>query len=722
MLDLIEIDYLSLKTQLERAAVSDPFTHLGPIDNAEMSLRIWYPNALAISIEVNNKQYPLTLLETGLFGLFDGKAIIKDSLYLVHVVLADNRTLSYFDPYQFRDIAPNKARVHEPIYAYHEMGAQLCHYQIKNQSVAGTRFVVFAPNASAVSLIGDFNHWNGQCHPMQRLEEGLWAIFIPELTDGTAYKFEIKDKDGNRLPHKADPWGYHSDQYPSFSSRVYNQAAYQWHDQTWQTRLFTPPHKTPLSFYELHAGSWKRHENGDYLTYRELAAELIPYLQEMGYTHLELMPLSEFPFYGSWGYQPVGLFAPTSRFGAPDDFKYFVDACHQANIGVILDWVPAHFPADEHGLAHFDGSALFNDPDPRRGWHPDWKSYIYDYSRPHVREFLVSNALYWFEHFHIDGLRVDAVASMLYLDYSREHGEWIPNHEGGNHNHDAISLLRWFNEEIYKHYPNAITIAEESTAFDGVTRPTYAGGLGFGFKWNMGWMHDSLSYIKHPTVHRKYHHHDLTFPLVYAFSENYVLALSHDEVVYGKASIHNKMPGDEWQKAANLRAYLGYMYGQPGKKLNFMGTEIGQTAEWNLESQLEWHWMQYGKHQGIQRLVKDLNQLYRDFPALYQNDCDASGFEWRIMDDADNSVIAHERLGDNEERMMVVSNFTQIPREQYRIPTPVSGIYHLRLNTDDSQYWGSATEINSKIEVKDGAIHLTLPPLSTLFLEWVNPS
>ncbi len=720
MLDIIEVDYLALKTQLERAAMSDPFTHLGPIDDAEMSLRIWDPNALSVSIEVNNKQYPLTLLEPGLFGLNDGKAIIKGSLYLVHAVLADKRTVSYFDPYQFRDIAPNKTRVHEPIHAFREMGAQLCQYKIKNQSVAGTRFVVFAPNASAVSVIGDFNHWNGQCHPMQRLEEGLWALFIPELAEGASYKFELKDGYGNRLPHKADPWGYNSDQYPSFASRVYDHAAYKWRDKAWQTRPFTEPHKAPLSFYELHAGSWKRKENGDYLTYRELAAELIPYLQEMGYTHLELMPISEYPFYGSWGYQPIGLFAPTSRFGTPDDFKYFVDACHQANIGVILDWVPAHFPADEHGLANFDGSALFNDPDPRRGWHQDWQSFIYDYSRPHVREFLVSNALYWFEHFHLDGLRVDAVASMLYLDYSRNHGEWIPNHEGGNHNHDAISLLRWFNEEIYKHFPNAITIAEESTAFDGVTRPTYAGGLGFGFKWNMGWMHDSLSYIKHPPVHRKYHHHELTFPMIYAFSENYVLSLSHDEVVYGKGAIHDKMPGDEWQKAANLRAYLGYMYGQPGKKLNFMGTEIGQTAEWNFEGQLEWHWLQYDKHQGIQRLVKDLNKLYRDFPALYQSDCNPSGFEWRILDDGDNSVIAHERLGDKGERMMIISNFTPVTREHYRIPTPMTGTYRLCLNTDESKYWGAATATCESVDVVDGAISLTLPPLSTLFLEWVK--
>ncbi len=706
----------TITRQLEGAACSAPFSVLGPSALPETALTVWQPEAVKVSVIAGNQSIALTRKESGLFILpFEAGISLDSVLYRIHAEYEKGEQ-TYIDPYQFRDIAPAADSVHNPVTAYHEMGAQLCSYTRGGESVSGTRFVVFAPNASAASVIGDFNQWDGRRHPMQRLENGFWGLFVPGIEAGTSYKFELKDGLGNRLAHKADPWGYHADQYPSFASRVYDHSAYQWQDETWQNRPFTPPHKQPLSFYELHAGSWKRNADGEFLTYRELAAELIPYLSEMGYTHVELMPVSEYPFYGSWGYQPVGLFAPTSRFGTPDDFKYFVDCCHQAGIGVVLDWVPAHFPSDDHGLANFDGTALYNDPDPRRGWHPDWNSYIYDYGRPHVREFLVANALYWLDCFHIDGLRVDAVASMLYLDYSRNHGEWIPNHDGGNHNYDAISLLRWVNEEVYRHHPKAITIAEESTAFPGVTQPTYNGGLGFGFKWNMGWMHDSLSYIKEEPVHRKYHHGTLTFPLVYAFSENYVLSLSHDEVVYGKGSIHNKMPGDEWQKAANLRAYLGFMYGQPGKKLNFMGTEIGQTAEWNHDSQLEWHWMQYEKHQGVQNLVKDLNHLYRTEPALYDRDCEPSGFEWRMMDDADQSVIAHERLDDNGNRMLVVSNFTPVVRENYRIVIPVEGRYELVLNTDDKRYWGSGVSPEQTVVVKNGEVSLTLPPLATVFL------
>lgn len=567
-----------------------------------------------------------------------------------------------------------------------------------NSSISGVRFLVFAPNASAVSVVGHFNAWDGRRHPMQRLDDGLWGLFIPELEEGTLYKFELKDSAGEGLPHKADPWGYSSEQYPSFASKVFDQAKYDWQDSAWQNRPVTAKHQQALSFYELHAGSWRKNAQGEFLDYRELADELIPYLSDMGYTHVELMPVSEHPFYGSWGYQPIGLFAPTSRFGSPDDFKYFVDQCHQANIGVVLDWVPAHFPSDDHGLANFDGTSLFNDPDPRRGWHQDWKSYIYDYGRDHVRRFLVSNALFWFEHYHIDGLRVDAVASMLYLDYSREHDQWIPNHEGGNVNFDAVSLLRWVNEEVYRHYPNAMTIAEESTAFPGVTKPTDMGGLGFGFKWNMGWMHDSLSYIQEEPIHRSYHHNTITFPMVYAFSENYVLSLSHDEVVYGKGSMLDKMPGDEWQKTANLRAYMGYMYGQPGKKLNFMGAEIAQSAEWNHDGQLEWHWLEYPRHSGMQALVKDLNGLYTSEPAMYEQDCDPAGFEWRVQDDADNSILAHERIALNGDKVLVVSNFTPVPRQGYTLGVPVEGVYELLLNTDDNKYWGSGADVKDVVE------------------------
>ncbi len=685
------IPITTLREQLERAAFPSPFSVLGPNATPEAALTVWLPEAKSASLLLDDKAIALNEAAPGLFTLSCDKAALENRLYRIHARYADGEH-TFIDPYQFRNIAPESVRLHTPSTAYREM-APTCTFERDDETVAGTRFMVFAPNASAVSVIGEFNHWDGRRHPMQRLDDGFWALFVPGIEAGVSYKFELKDGLGNRLPHKADPWGYHAEQYPSFASKVFDQNGYQWQDANWQQRPFTPPHKQPLSFYELHAGSWKRHENGEFLTYRELADELVPYLTDMGYTHVELMPVSEYPFYGSWGYQPVGLFAPTSRFGSPDDFKFFVDRCHQAGIGVILDWVPAHFPSDDHGLANFDGTALYNDPDPRRGWHPDWKSFIYDYGREHVREFLVANALFWLEHFHIDGLRVDAVASMLYLDYSRNHDEWIPNHDGGNHNYDAISLLRWVNEEVYRHYPNAITIAEESTAFPGVTRPTSEGGLGFGFKWNMGWMHDSLSYIKEDPIHRQYHHNTLTFPMVYAYNENFVLSLSHDEVVYGKASIHNKMPGDEWQKAANLRAYLGYMYGQPGKKLNFMGTELGQTAEWNHDGQLEWHWMQYEKHQGVQNLVRDLNHLYRETPALFEGDCDSQGFEWRIGDDAQNSVIAHERFSDDGSRVLVISNFTPVVREGYAIPVPVAGKYALLLNTDDSQYWAQGFSI-----------------------------
>ncbi len=624
-----------------------------------------------------------------------------------------------------QDWLPDLAELAHPSSQYHHMGAQRLTVETGGSLIAGVRFLVYAPNASAVSVVGDFNHWDSRAHPLSALEQGYWGCFVEGLSTGERYKFALRDHTGNSLPHKADPWGYQAEQYPSFASKVYDHSHYRWQDEHWQQRQVTAKHEQPLSIYELHLGSWRRQASGESLSYRQLAAELIPYLTGMGYTHVELMPVAEHPFYGSWGYQPVGLFAPTSRYGSPDDFKFFIDQCHQAGLGVILDWVPAHFPADDHGLAFFDGTALFHDPDPRRGWHQDWQSYIYDYGREHVRRFLVANALYWFEHFHIDGLRVDAVASMLYLDYSRQPGEWIPNAEGGNINHDAASLLRWMNEEVYRLYPNAMTIAEESTSFPGVSRPTYEGGLGFGFKWNMGWMHDSLSYIRQDPIHRQYHHDTLTFPLVYAFSENYVLSLSHDEVVYGKGSLLNKMPGDEWQQTANLRAYMAYMYGQPGKKLNFMGAEIAQSAEWNHDGVLEWHYLQYDRHIGVQRLVRALNTLYQSTPALYELDCDASGFAWCVQNDASRSVIAHERFARNGDKVLVVSNFTPVPRQSYPIPVPQSGQYRLMLNSDDSQYWGSGMPVEQTVntvwdeESGTEVMVIDLPPLSTLFWQFM---
>ncbi len=709
-------------TQLSQAAFSDPFSFLGPYSQEEgVKLRIWIPGADNVQLVLgDNTRFDLIREEASGF-------VLKENIDLTHVhyrLAVDWAGTEQIvdDPYQYHEIYSEYDELHTPKHMYHHMGAQFVTLERGGEHVNGTRFLVYAPHASAISVIGSFNHWDGRRHPLQKMDYGLWGLFVPDLPEGTQYKFEMKSSDGEGLPHKADPWGFHSEQHPSFSSVTYNHDRYNWSDGKWQNRFVTDKSKEALSFYELHAGSWKLNENGDFLNYRELAEQLIPYLKELGYTHVELMPISEHPFYGSWGYQPVGLFAPTSRFGSPDDFKYFVDQCHQAELGVILDWVPAHFPSDDHGLANFDGTPLFHDPDPRRGWHQDWKSYIYDMGKEHVRRFLVSNALYWFEQFHIDGIRVDAVASMIYLDYSRDHGQWIPNVDGGNENYDAIATLKWMNEEVYRHFPNAMTIAEESTAFPGVSAPTFMGGLGFGFKWNMGWMHDSLSYIKEDPVHRKYHHDSLTFPLIYAHSENYVLSLSHDEVVYGKGAIHSKMPGDEWQQTANLRAYMGYMYGQPGKKLNFMGSEFGQTTEWNHDDQLQWFLLQFERHKGLQELTRDLNFLYRHEKALHDQDCHPAGFEWRLQDAKEASILAHERVSESGERILVVSNFTPVPHESFRLGVPNKGVYALLINTDDTDYHGSGSAVYESVEtepvVSEGLEHsllLSIPPLSTVF-------
>ncbi|SEF65326.1 1,4-alpha-glucan branching protein GlgB [Vibrio hangzhouensis] len=713
--------------RLSSASFADPFSFLGPyLQEDEVSLRVWMPGADAVSVQLaSGDRLPLERDE-------DSGFVLKSDLDLrfSHYQLAVdwNGTEQLLDdPYQYHALYAEYDELHTPKEMYHQMGSQFISLERDGEMIEGTRFLVYAPHATAVSLVGSFNAWDGRRNPMQRLDYGVWGIFIPNLPEGEQYKFEMKGPDGEGLPHKADPWGFYAEQYPSFASVTYNHDRYQWQDQKWQSRPVTQKRKEALSFYELHAGSWKRNDNGDFLNYRELAEQLIPYLTDMGYTHVELMPVSEHPFYGSWGYQPVGLFAPTSRFGSPDDFKYFVDQCHQAGLGVVLDWVPAHFPSDDHGLANFDGTPLFHDPDPRRGWHQDWNSYIYDLGREHVRRFLVSNALYWFEQFHIDGIRVDAVASMLYLDYSRSHDQWIPNADGGRENYDAIATLKWMNEEVYKHFPNAMTIAEESTAFPGVSAPTFMGGLGFGFKWNMGWMHDSLSYIQEDPINRKYHHDTITFPLVYAHSENYVLSLSHDEVVYGKHSIHNKMPGDEWQQTANLRAYLGYMYAQPGKKLNFMGAEFGQTGEWNHDDQLQWFLLDFERHQGVKALTKDLNLLYRDEKALYELDSEPKGFEWRLQDAAEASILAHERISETGERILIISNFTPVPHEAFRLGVPLAGKYELLLNTDDRQYAGSdfgtvQTAVTESVEseAQPQSLALRLPPLSTVFYKYVG--
>lgn len=723
--------------ELTAARCGKPFDHLGLIKNPEgagLLLRAWLPGAKAVEVRElgSGKVLAASMSCIDKNGLFEQpfSSRKKPFSYTLHITYPDS-TLDLIDPYQFKDeayagLAEMKLQASN---LYRTLGSHLIETEVAGEKISGVRFAVYAPSATAVSLIGDFNFWDGRRHPMQRSLCGHWVLFVPGLKEGERYKYELKDPLGNRLPHKADPVGFYSEQYPSFASVVYDQSQYQWNDDEWRNSQLNDKLEQPLSIYELHLASWRRHEDGSSLSYRELAEDLISYVKDMGYTHIELMPVSEHPFSGSWGYQPVGMFAPTSRFGTADDFKYFVDQCHQAGIGVILDWVPAHFPSDSHGLARFDGTPLYEYEDPRRGWHPDWNSYIYDFGRDHVRQFLVASALYWLEYFHIDGLRVDAVASMLYWDYSRKAGEWVPNIHGGNHNYEAISLLRWFNEEVYKNYPHAMTIAEESTAFAGVSRPTFTGGLGFGFKWNMGWMHDSLEYMKRDPVHRKYHHSEMSFSMVYHYDENFILSLSHDEVVHGKHSMLYKMPGDEWQQAANLRAYMGFMYAHPGKKLNFMGTEFAQSTEWNHDAQLQWWLLQFDKHKGQQSLIRDLNHLYRNESAMYEADYIRGGFMWLDHGDAERSVYAMLRRNKaGDQSILSVSSLTPSPVPGYRLGVPEAGTYKVVLNTDSSYYWGSDYDMGGlTFHSEETAIHgqshsivINLPPLSTVFIKRVG--
>ena len=598
-------------------------------------------------------------------------------------------------------------------------------HPITHGGLPGVRFVVWAPNASCVSVVGDFNTWDGRRHPMRvHLGVGVWELFVPNAPIDSHYKFEMKGPGGQSVPLKADPVAFAAEHPPQTASVAHGLPHYEWNDTDWlKARANREDRKKPITIYECHLGSWQRvpEEGNRPLTYRELADRLIPYVKDMGYSHIEMLPITEFPFDGSWGYQPVSLFAPTSRFGTPEDFAYFVDAAHAAGIGLILDWVPAHFPNDAHGLASFDGTHLYEHADPRQGFHQDWGTYIYNFGRQEVRAYLIANARFWLDQYHLDGLRVDAVASMLYLDYSRKANEWVPNQYGGNENLEAISFLRKMNEVAYLAAPGVMTIAEESTAWPGVSQPTYNGGLGFGFKWNMGWMHDSLRYIGLDPVHRRHHHHDMTFGLLYAFSENFILPISHDEVVHGKGSLLARMPGDEWQRFANLRAYLGFMYAHPGKKLLFMGCEFGQDREWNHDHSLDWHLLDAPNHKGVQSLVRDLNHVYAATPALYERDCEASGFKWLIGGDVENSVFAFARFGDNGGIAVAVSNFTPVPRTNYRIGVPKAGHYKEAVNTDAATYAGSNIGnlggVDSEpvsVHGEEQSINVTLPPLSTL--------
>jgi 1,4-alpha-glucan branching enzyme len=594
--------------------------------------------------------------------------------------------------------------------------------------VPGTAFAVWAPNAIRVSVVGDFNHWDGRRHPMRlRRECGVWELFLPGVGLGAAYKFELLDRDGQLLPQKADPYARAAEMRPATASIV---APLPPVLPPAPGRQAANALDAPVSIYEVHLGSWRRkpEEGNRWLSWDELADELLPYAQDMGFTHLELLPISEHPFDGSWGYQTLGLYAPTARFGPPQGLQRFIERAHAAGLGVILDWVPAHFPTDTHGLSRFDGTALFEYADPREGFHNDWNTLIYNFGRSEVRNFLVGNALYWVERFGVDGLRVDAVASMLYRDYSRKAGEWVPNVHGGRENLEAIALLQRVNEVIGSECPQAVTLAEESTAFPGVSRPTDAGGLGFHYKWNMGWMHDTLQYMGRDPIHRPYHHGEMTFGLVYAFTENFVLPLSHDEVVHGKGSLLARMPGDAWQQFANLRAYYGFLWGHPGKKLLFMGGEFAQGREWNHDASLDWHQLQDDRHAGVQRLVRDLNHLYRSSPALYTQDFGPAGFEWVAHDEARRSLLAFVRHGRGGEQMLVVCNFAPVVHHALRCGVPAVGRWVERLNTDSRHYGGSDVgtplgECTSEPVPSHGQAHsvvLNLPPLATVFMELVR--
>jgi 1,4-alpha-glucan branching enzyme len=639
-------------------------------------------------------------------------------------------SLELYDPYAFPCVLTEfdlhlmgEGRHYD---TYEKLGAHL----VTLEGVRGVHFAVWAPSARRVSVVGDFNRWDGRVHPLRaRGSSGIWEIFIPELREGTIYKFEIIDSKGNIIPLKADPYAFRSELRPNTGSIVADLTTYSWNDADWLSqRTAKNWFESPVSIYEVHLGSWRRvpEEQDRWLTYRELADRLIPYVKDLGYTHVELLPVMEHPYDGSWGYQTLGYFAATSRYGSPAEFMEFVDRCHQAGIGVFLDWTPAHFPRDAHGLAQFDGSHLYEHADPRQGTHPDWGTLVYNYGRNEVQNYLISNALFWLDKYHIDGLRVDAVASMLYLDYSRKPGEWIPNPYGGRENLDAIAFLKRMNEVVYAKFPGVLTIAEESTAWPAVSRPTYLGGLGFSFKWNMGWMNDTLKYFSLDPVYRKYEHNKLTFSLLYAFTENFILPFSHDEVVHGKNSLLHKMPGDLWQQFANLRLLFAYQFVHPGKKLLFMGQEIGQRHEWNEARSLDWHLFQWGSHQGVQRLVSDLNHLYAAEPALHEVEFDWHGFEWIDANDSDNSVFTFLRRGKRKEDLIVVIlNATPVVRGGYRLGVPQPGYYHEILNTDAAIYGGSnvgnAGGQQASSEPAQGRLQslvLTLPPLAAVFLKW----
>ena len=732
------------------ARCGDPFAVLGP-HRAKTSagerdvVRVLLPSALAVEvIAPDSEQQSLgTLARIHPDGLFEGGvgAIHVGAIhatasgapgYRLRITwpAADGTTTvqETDDPYAF---GPLLGELDLHLIAegrHHELGESLGGRIATVQGVDGARFAVWAPNAQRVSVVGDFNGWDGRRHPMRRrIEGGVWELFVPQVEAGTRYQYEIVGAHGALLPLKADPVALETELPPGTASRVADATPFSWTDDDWmQSRPARHAPDAPISVYEVHAGSWLRHmeEGGRSFDWNELSERLIPYAKSMGFTHLEFLPVMEHPFGGSWGYQPLGLFAPTARFGTPADFARFVDRCHAARLGVILDWVPAHFPSDAHGLARFDGSALYEHADPREGFHQDWNTLIYNFGRNEVRGFLIASALEWLERYHIDGLRVDAVASMLYRDYSRKAGEWVPNIHGGRENLEAVAFLKELNTVVGERCPGAMVIAEESTAWPGVTAPVSAGGLGFTYKWNMGWMHDTLRYVEEDPINRQWHHDDMTFGMVYAYSERFVLPISHDEVVHGKGSLIGKMPGDDWQKHANLRAYLSFMWTHPGKKLLFMGCELGDYKEWNHDGSPDWNLLDQPRNRGLQHLVRDLNHLYASTPALHEKDSDPSGFAWIVGDDRTNSVFAFRRSGrDDGDLLVVVANMTPVLRHDYRIGVPLAGAWSERLNSDAANYGGTGAGNDGMVHASGSPLHgmpsslaLTLPPLAVLIL------
>jgi 1,4-alpha-glucan branching enzyme len=714
---------------LAAARHRDPFSFMGPhLTPQGWAIRAFAPDAVSVRA-VTREGKPLAQLERRKDDFFEGLCPKgTDRPYYRLEVERTSGVSSYEDAYSFgpalgqMDDHLMQEGTHRELYK--RLGAQVT----THEGAGGVLFALWAPNASRVSVVGDFNQWDGRrCQMRKRYDSGLWEIFIPHIGAGTVYKYEVVSAAGELQPLKADPFGFEAELRPSTASIVAYTNDYAWSDDAYmKTRAEGEWRRKPMSIYECHLGSWRHGENGRWLTYEELADALIPYVRDLGYTHIELLPVTEHPLDISWGYQPIGLFAPTKRFGSPEAFAHFVDKAHEAGIGVILDWVPAHFPIDAHGLAWFDGSALYEHADPRKGFHPDWNTAVYDFGRREVANFLLASALYWVDRYHIDALRVDAVASMLYLDYSRKPGEWVPNEQGGNENYDAIRFLQRTNEAVYGQFPGAFMAAEESTAFPGVSKPTNTGGLGFGFKWNMGWMHDTLEYMTKDPVYRRWAHNQLTFSMHYAYSENFILPISHDEVVYGKRSVVSKMPGDEWQRFATTRAYYGFMWAHPGKKLLFMGQEFGQTSEWDVNSDLPWWLLQHAPHQGLQKLVRDLNAFYRSRPAFYVRDCEPEGFRWIVVNDEDQSVVAFLRFGaEGDPPIAVVCNFTPVIRRDYRIGLPAIGFWAEAINTDAQDYWGSGVGNLGGVRADRHSLHglpasasLTLPPLGTLYLEW----